>query len=85
MEVTAPPSSPGTGRRGGYRSLYWKIFVTFLTVVLLSAGAGLLFKGSGFYATDYRSAGYAKQKKDESKPCGGSDPKAPCGSCAKPS
>ena len=52
---------------------------------LISAGAGLLFKGSGFYATDYRSAGYAKQKKDESKPCGGSDPKVPCGSCEKPS
>ncbi len=25
---------------------------------LLGAGAGLLFKGSGFYATDYRSESY---------------------------
>ena len=27
---------------------------------LLSPGAGLLFKGSGFYITDYRSDGYKK-------------------------
>lgn len=26
----------------------------------LSAGAGLLFKGSGFYITDYRNDGYKK-------------------------
>jgi len=32
---------------------------------LMSAGAGLLFKGSGFYITDYRSEGYkAAAKKD---------------------
>ena len=36
---------------------------------LIGAGAGLIFKGSGFYATDYRSDGYkesAKKDKDES-------------------
>ncbi len=27
---------------------------------LISAGAGLLFKGSGFYETDYRSSDYKK-------------------------
>ncbi|HEX6134844.1 MAG TPA: FmdB family zinc ribbon protein [Longimicrobiales bacterium] len=27
---------------------------------ILSAGAGLLFKGSGFYITDYRSESYRK-------------------------
>ena len=26
----------------------------------IGGGAGLLFKGSGFYITDYRSAGYKK-------------------------
>ena len=34
---------------------------------LISLGAGILFKGSGFYATDYRSAGYKKQASEESK------------------
>lgn len=35
---------------------------------LLGTGAGLIFKGSGFYITDYRSQGYqqaAKQEKGE--------------------
>lgn len=27
---------------------------------LIGAGAGFLFKGSGFYQTDYRSSGYQK-------------------------
>ncbi|MCC7262981.1 MAG: zinc ribbon domain-containing protein [Candidatus Latescibacteria bacterium] len=30
---------------------------------LIGAGAGLLFKGSGFYITDYRSEGYKKAAK----------------------
>jgi putative FmdB family regulatory protein len=33
---------------------------------LLSAGAGLLFKGSGFYITDYRSDSYKKAAKADS-------------------
>jgi putative FmdB family regulatory protein len=37
---------------------------------LIGAGAGLLFKGSGFYATDYRSSSYQegarKDKPDSS-------------------
>ena len=33
---------------------------------LLGAGAGLLFKGSGFYITDYRSSGYKESAKKES-------------------
>ncbi len=31
----------------------------------LSGGAGLLFKGSGFYITDYRSDSYKKAAKSE--------------------
>jgi putative FmdB family regulatory protein len=32
---------------------------------LIGAGAGVIFKGSGFYATDYRSEGYTKAAKSE--------------------
>lgn len=31
----------------------------------ISGGAGFLFKGDGFYATDYRSADYKKQASSE--------------------
>ncbi len=34
----------------------------------LGAGAGLLFKGSGFYITDYRSAGYKEAAKKDATP-----------------
>ena len=34
---------------------------------LISSGAGLLFKGSGFYITDYRSDSYKKAEKADSK------------------
>lgn len=33
---------------------------------LLGTGAGVIFKGSGFYQTDYRSAGYKEAAKKES-------------------
>lgn len=36
---------------------------------LIGAGAGLIFKGSGFYITDYRSENYkAAAKKDSTAP-----------------
>ncbi|MGO8839149.1 MAG: FmdB family zinc ribbon protein [Limisphaerales bacterium] len=43
----------------------------------ISAGGGLLFKGSGFYITDYRSAGYQQAAKKDSAPAkaSGSDGK----------
>ena len=45
---------------------------------LLGAGAGIIFKGNGFYQTDYRSDSYRKAaEKDkpagDSKAAGGSD------------
>jgi putative FmdB family regulatory protein len=58
----------------------------------LGTGAGLLFKGSGFYITDYRSPGYhaaaknesgagesktSDTKKSEAKPAAATDKKAP--------
>ena len=51
----------------------------------ISTGGGLIFKGSGFYTTDYRSEGYkqaakkdseaAKPASGESKPAGGGESK----------
>jgi putative FmdB family regulatory protein len=48
---------------------------------LIGAGAGVIFKGSGFYQTDYRGSGWASDaKKDEG---GGCTPK--CGTADAPS
>jgi hypothetical protein len=33
---------------------------------VIGAGAGLLFKGEGFYVTDYRSKDYKEKAKSES-------------------
>lgn len=49
----------------------------------ISAGAGFLFKGDGFYVTDYRSADYKKKASSEgsgapaSPPDKGSSPSTP--------
>ena len=46
---------------------------------LVGSGAGVIFKGSGFYETDYRSASYKKgaeadkSQKSESKPAKASE------------
>lgn len=45
---------------------------------LLGTGAGLIFKGSGFYITDYRSESYKNAAKKESSP-GGEKPGAETG------
>jgi predicted nucleic acid-binding Zn ribbon protein len=43
---------------------------------LISAGAGLIFKGSGFYITDYRDSSYSEAaKKDQEGKTGSSDKK----------
>jgi putative FmdB family regulatory protein len=43
-----------------------------------SSGAGLLFKGSGFYITDYRSEGYkSAAKSDSSAPSSSAPAPAP--------
>ena len=52
---------------------------------LISAGAGLLFKGSGFYITDYRSEGYKEAAKKESAAASGSESKSTGGADAKAS
>jgi putative FmdB family regulatory protein len=37
---------------------------------LISAGAGIIFKGSGFYATDYRSKSYREAEKQDKEGAG---------------
>jgi len=41
---------------------------------LIGGGAGLIFKGSGFYITDYKNKGMAKAAASESAPA--ASPKA---------
>ena len=55
QKMTARPVSRCPSCRGAVRRL-------------ISAGGGIIFKGSGFYATDYRSKSYLKaQKKEKDK------------------
>jgi putative FmdB family regulatory protein len=49
----------------------------------MSAGAGLLFKGSGFYITDYRGEGYKKAAEADKGGGGAASPAPPSGD-AKP-
>ena len=52
----------------------------------LGGGAGLIFKGSGFYLTDYRSDSYKKAAEADKKAASGGDsaPKSDGGSAPKP-
>jgi len=50
----------------------------------ITGGAGLLFKGSGFYITDYRSDKYKEAAKKDSAPAPSSDKKTSTGSESKP-
>mgnify|MGYP001311723084 CR=1 FL=1 len=42
---------------------------------LISGGAGFLFKGDGFYTTDYRSESYKKSEKADKESASGSKDK----------
>jgi len=50
----------------------------------IGGGGGLLFKGSGFYITDYRSEGYKSAAKKESSASSGGDAKPAKPETAKP-
>ena len=56
---------------------------------LISAGAGLIFKGSGFYCTDYRTPSEKKARAEQGKksesPAKSSDTKPAGRGSAKPS
>lgn len=50
----------------------------------IGTGAGLLFKGSGFYVTDYRSEGYKSKAKAERESSSSSATKSTAAPAAKP-
>lgn len=50
----------------------------------VGGGAGLIFKGSGFYITDYRSEGYKTAAKKDKEASGGSSKSDNSTSAAKP-
>lgn len=44
----------------------------------IGGGAGVIFKGSGFYSTDYRSESYKAGEKSASKPAASESCGGPC-------
>jgi len=40
---------------------------------LISSGSGIIFKGKGFYATDYKKSNESGVKKESNTPCAGCD------------
>ena len=48
----------------------WKLAVRRL----IGAGAGVIFKGSGFYQTDYRSRSYQKAAENDKSPSSSKTP-----------
>ena len=50
----------------------------------LGSGAGLIFKGSGFYITDYRSEGYKSAQKSDAAPAASSSSSGDSAPAAKP-
>jgi putative FmdB family regulatory protein len=50
---------------------------------VLGTGAGLIFKGSGFYITDYRSENYKQGAKNDTAPAASSSGEGKCGSDSK--
>jgi len=48
---------------------------------LISSGAGFIFKGSGFYTTDYRSNSYKKAEQAEKS--SSTDASSACAACPK--
>jgi putative FmdB family regulatory protein len=51
---------------------------------VVGTGAGIIFKGSGFYSTDYRKPGYAEAAKKESGPSTAASPAVKGTTPAKP-
>ncbi len=50
---------------------------------LIGAGAGFIFKGSGFHSTDYRSDSYKKGAKEDKKHVTSDSASPACAGCPK--
>lgn len=50
----------------------------------VGTGAGLIFKGTGFYITDYRSEGYKEAAKKDAAPTASTPEAKPAGDTKKP-
>lgn len=50
---------------------------------LLTVASGIIFKGAGFYETDYRSSSYTEAAKKDAEAAKPADTK-PCGTCGDP-
>jgi len=50
---------------------------------LIGGGTGIIFKGSGFYATDYRSKSYKKKESEDMPAVPKCKPGADCSKCDK--
>jgi putative FmdB family regulatory protein len=50
---------------------------------LISSGAGFIFKGNGFYATDYRKPDYKKQQESEKPKTSTTGKGSCCKDCSK--
>ncbi|MBU1863319.1 MAG: zinc ribbon domain-containing protein [Candidatus Omnitrophica bacterium] len=68
QKITAVPLKKCTACGGKLRRLF-------------GVGAGIIFKGSGFHGTDYRSDSYKKKEKEENSDKGNKDSSAACQSC----
>ena len=51
---------------------------------LIGAGAGVIFKGSGFYSTDYRSPSYETSRKSDAAAPSTSKTESKSETCGKP-
>jgi len=51
---------------------------------LIGTGAGVIFKGGGFYQTDYRSEGYKKAAEADAKPSSAKEEAKPAAAASAP-
>ncbi|MGI6595115.1 MAG: zinc ribbon domain-containing protein [Elusimicrobia bacterium] len=51
---------------------------------LIGLGGGIIFKGPGFYTTEYRSENYKKREREEKEQITASNTSSSCSTCSAP-